>query len=98
MMFAYELERRAKAAKLPISVHVCHPGAARTTLAKEEANGMTKFLLRYCRRLRSQPNVVLGLKFYALLKKISKKLPIMARQNALKWLGHWRVHLSAGCA
>ena len=44
MMFAYELERRAKAAKLPISVHVCHPGAARTTLAKEEANGMTKFL------------------------------------------------------
>lgn len=46
MMFAYELERRVKTAKLPVSVHVCHPGAARTTLAQEEANGITKFLLK----------------------------------------------------
>lgn len=46
MMFAYELERRVKSAKLPVSVHVCHPGAARTTLAQEEANGITKFLLK----------------------------------------------------
>lgn len=44
MMFAYELERRVKAADLPVSVHVCHPGAARTTLAKDEANGMTRLL------------------------------------------------------
>lgn len=44
MMFAYELERRVKAANLPVSVHVCHPGAARTTLAKEEANRMTRIL------------------------------------------------------
>ncbi|MBO9478180.1 hypothetical protein J7382_11600 [Shimia sp. R11_0] len=44
MMFAYELERRALAAGLPISVHVRHPGAARTTLSKEEANRMTKIL------------------------------------------------------
>lgn len=44
MMFAYELERRVKAANLPVSVHVCHPGAARTTLAQEEANWITKFL------------------------------------------------------
>ncbi|MEM7300828.1 MAG: SDR family NAD(P)-dependent oxidoreductase [Pseudomonadota bacterium] len=44
MAFAYELERRVKAANLPVSVHVCHPGAARTTLSKEEANGITKFL------------------------------------------------------
>jgi NAD(P)-dependent dehydrogenase (short-subunit alcohol dehydrogenase family) len=33
MMFAYELERRGKAANLPVSVHVCHPGMAKTTLA-----------------------------------------------------------------
>ncbi len=46
MMFAYELERRVKAANLPVSVHVCHPGAARTTLAQEEANGLTKFLFK----------------------------------------------------
>lgn len=46
MMFAYELERRVKAANLPVSVHVCHPGAARTTLAQEEANGITKFLFK----------------------------------------------------
>lgn len=44
MMFAYELERRVKAANLPVSVHVCHPGAARTTLAKDEANRITKIL------------------------------------------------------
>lgn len=44
MMFAYELERRVAHAELPVSVHVCHPGAARTTLAKEEANSITKFI------------------------------------------------------
>jgi NAD(P)-dependent dehydrogenase (short-subunit alcohol dehydrogenase family) len=44
MMFAYELERRIVAAGLPVSVHVCHPGAARTTLSKDEANRVTKIL------------------------------------------------------
>lgn len=44
MMFAYELERRVAEAGLPVSIHVCHPGAARTTLSKEEANRMTRFL------------------------------------------------------
>lgn len=46
MMFAYELERRLKAASIPVSVHVCHPGAARTSLAKEEASFITKLLFR----------------------------------------------------
>lgn len=46
MMFAYELERRVKEANLPISVHVCHPGAARTTLSKDEANTVTKILFK----------------------------------------------------
>lgn len=45
MMFAYDLERRVKAAGLPISVHVCHPGMAKTTLAKEESGGLIKLLL-----------------------------------------------------
>ncbi|WP_348539491.1 SDR family oxidoreductase [Shimia sp. R9_1] len=44
MMFAYELERRVAEAGLPVSVYVCHPGAARTTLSKEEANRMTRVL------------------------------------------------------
>lgn len=46
MMFAYELERRVKQAGLPISVHVCHPGMAKTTLAQEESAGFTKLLLK----------------------------------------------------
>ena len=46
MMFAYELERRVKGAGLPISVHVCHPGMAKTTLAEEESAGITKLLLK----------------------------------------------------
>ncbi len=32
MMFGYDLQRRAKAAGKPVEVHVCHPGAARTSL------------------------------------------------------------------
>lgn len=45
MMFAYELERRVKAANLPVSIHVCHPGMAKTTLAQEESGGLIKLLL-----------------------------------------------------
>ncbi|MEX0286580.1 MAG: SDR family oxidoreductase [Paracoccaceae bacterium] len=45
MMFAYELERRVKAANLPVSVHVCHPGMAKTTLAQDESAGFIKFML-----------------------------------------------------
>ena len=45
MMFAYELERRVKAADLPISVHVCHPGMAKTTLAQDESAGLIKLML-----------------------------------------------------
>lgn len=46
MMFAYELERRVKVAKLPISVHVCHPGMAKTSLAQEESSGLIKLMLK----------------------------------------------------
>lgn len=46
MMFAYDLERKVKKAGLPISVHVCHPGMAKTTLAQDESAGLTKLLLK----------------------------------------------------
>lgn len=44
MMFAYELQRRVEKAGSTVEVQVCHPGAARTTLSKEEANTFTKVL------------------------------------------------------
>ena len=44
MVFAYELQRRAQAAGVEVQVHVCHPGAARTELSKEESNLTTKIL------------------------------------------------------
>ena len=46
MVFAYELQRRAQAAGDEAQVHVCHPGAARTELSKEEANLTTKILFK----------------------------------------------------
>ena len=46
MVFAYELQRRVKEAKRNVQVQVCHPGAARTTLAQEEASLTTKILLK----------------------------------------------------
>ena len=44
MVFAYELQRRVEEAGKPVQVHVCHPGASRTQLGKEEANLLTKVL------------------------------------------------------
>ena len=32
MMFGYDLSRKVRAAGLPVEVHVCHPGASRTSL------------------------------------------------------------------
>lgn len=46
MMFAYELERRVKRADLPIAVHVCQPGMAKTTLAQQESAGFIKLVLK----------------------------------------------------
>lgn len=46
MVFAYELQRRAQAVGGGVQVHVCHPGAARTELSKEEANLTTKILFK----------------------------------------------------
>ena len=46
MVFAYELQRRVNKADRQVQVHVCHPGAARTTLAQEEASLRTKILFK----------------------------------------------------
>ena len=46
MVFAYELQKRAQEAGRSVKVFVCHPGAARTTLAQEEANLITKILFK----------------------------------------------------
>lgn len=44
MVFAYELQNRIQEAGKNTAVYVCHPGAARTSLAKEEANLMTRVI------------------------------------------------------
>ncbi|WP_028112410.1 SDR family oxidoreductase [Ferrimonas kyonanensis] len=46
MVFAYELQHRVREAGLKMQVHVCHPGAARTTLSQEEANLPTRILFK----------------------------------------------------
>ncbi|WPJ97818.1 SDR family oxidoreductase [Coraliomargarita algicola] len=44
MMFGYELQRRVQAAGKQVQVYVCHPGAARTSLIRENANCITRAL------------------------------------------------------
>ena len=46
MIFAYELQRRVQSNDINVQVHVCHPGASRTTLIRDDANFMTKMLTR----------------------------------------------------
>jgi len=46
MVFAYELQQRIKDVGKNVQVQVCHPGAARTTLAQEEASFATRILLK----------------------------------------------------
>ena len=44
MMFAYELQRRLKAAGKATGVYVCHPGASRTNLLQDTASTFNKVL------------------------------------------------------
>jgi len=46
MVFAYELQHRIKEANKDVEVYVCHPGASKTSLAKEEANLTTKIVFK----------------------------------------------------
>lgn len=44
LIFAYELQRRVRAAGRYVQVHVCHPGASRTSLMKGRTSRTTKIL------------------------------------------------------
>lgn len=44
MVCAYELQQRIKEANIDVKVYVCHPGASKTSLAKDEANLTTKII------------------------------------------------------
>lgn len=46
MMFAYELHKRSKEQNKNVEVYVCHPGASRTTLIRENANCATRVLAK----------------------------------------------------
>ncbi|CAM4029701.1 MULTISPECIES: SDR family oxidoreductase [Vibrio] len=42
MMFGYELQNRIKQANKNVQVYVCHPGASKTSLINNKANGITR--------------------------------------------------------
>lgn len=44
MVVTYELQQKIQEANKDVEVYVCHPGAAKTSLAKEEANLTTKII------------------------------------------------------
>lgn len=46
MIFAHELQRRVQAVSTNVDVQVCHPGASRTELSKDEATLTTKILFK----------------------------------------------------
>lgn len=46
MIFAYDLQRRVTESGRDVQVQVCHPGAARTELSKDEANLVTRIMFK----------------------------------------------------
>ena len=54
MMFAYELQRRVKAAGKSVQVQVCHPGASRTNLLKDTASSFNKIVWSILSRIIAQ--------------------------------------------
>jgi NAD(P)-dependent dehydrogenase (short-subunit alcohol dehydrogenase family) len=54
MMFAYELQRRIRAAGKSVEVRVCHPGASRTNLLKDTASAFNKLLWSVLSRFIAQ--------------------------------------------
>ncbi|OUC08267.1 oxidoreductase, partial [Litorilinea aerophila] len=55
MMFAYELQRRVRAAGKQVQVFVCHPGASRTSLIDSNAGRFNKILWAILSRIIAQP-------------------------------------------
>lgn len=51
MMFAYDLQDRIKAVNKAIKVYVCHPGASKTSLIRETASRLDRFLFSIMARL-----------------------------------------------
>jgi len=54
MMFAYELQRRVKAADKNVQVQVCHPGASRTNLLQDTASTFNKIVWSLASRVIAQ--------------------------------------------
>ncbi len=54
MMFAYDLQRRVKAAGKSVMVQVCHPGASRTNLLKDTASTFNKIVWAILSRIIAQ--------------------------------------------
>jgi len=54
MMFAYELQRRVKAADKNVEVQVCHPGASRTNLLQDTASTFNKIVWSLASRVIAQ--------------------------------------------
>jgi NAD(P)-dependent dehydrogenase (short-subunit alcohol dehydrogenase family) len=54
MMFAYELQRRVKAADKNVDVQVCHPGASRTNLLQDTASTFNKIVWSLASRVIAQ--------------------------------------------
>ena len=54
MIFAYELQRRIKAAGKSVQVQVCHPGASRTNLLMDTASCFNKILWSILSRIIAQ--------------------------------------------
>lgn len=54
MMFAYELQRRIRAARGSAQVQVCHPGASRTNLLKDTASAFNKIVWSLSSRFIAQ--------------------------------------------
>jgi len=46
MLFAYELQKRAKKANKNVQIQVCHPGSSKTTLIRDDASLLTRVLLK----------------------------------------------------
>ena len=54
MMFAYELQRRVRAASKSVRVQVCHPGASRTNLLMDTASSFDKIVWSLLSRVIAQ--------------------------------------------
>lgn len=47
MLFAYELQRRIKREGKNVQVHVCHPGSSKSTLIRDDANLVTRVMIKF---------------------------------------------------